>query len=301
MFRITLKQLEYFVKVAEAGSLADAARELYISQPSISNAITKLEDSLDVNLFVRHHAQGVSLTSAGGRLLPEIRSLLTQTGELVRSAQGLRQEVQGRLHIGCFNPLASVYIPQLITEFRKQYPHADIRLYEENTERLISGLENNEFDMIITYQLYAQQTFTQEILATLKPYAIFPEDHPLCNKRKITISQLAQYPMVLLDLPRSREYFTALFETQNLYPNIEIKSPSFETVRALVANGAGFSILVTRPQHTYTYDGKRVVEKEISGDLPHTNIIIASLDRSRSTMLESVFVDFCKQFFATKK
>jgi len=184
LFKITLKQLEYFAKAAETGSLADAARELYISQPTISNAITKLEDSLDVDLFIRHHAHGVSLTSTGGRLLPEVRSLLSQTGELVRSAQGLRQEVQGRLHLGCFNPLSSVHIPKLVTEFRKQHPDAEIRLYEDNTEKLISGLENNDFDMIITYQLYGQQTFTQEVLASLKPYEGVENTLLHCLKRK---------------------------------------------------------------------------------------------------------------------
>ena len=76
MPRYTLRQLEYLVTAAEAGSVAGAAARLNVSQPSISTAIAKLEDSLGVQLFMRHHAAGISLTPAGTRLMDEARNLL---------------------------------------------------------------------------------------------------------------------------------------------------------------------------------------------------------------------------------
>ena len=76
MIRVTLRQLSYFAAVADAGSLAGAAKALHVSQPSISAALAVLEDTLEVDLFLRHHAQGVSLTPTGRQLLTTARAIL---------------------------------------------------------------------------------------------------------------------------------------------------------------------------------------------------------------------------------
>ncbi len=299
MFNFSLKQLEYFAKVAESGSLAVAARELHISQPSISAAIAKLENALNVQLFVRHHAQGVSLTSAGGRVFAEVNGLLAHTEDFRQNALGLGKQMRGRLHIGCFGPIASMYIPALVTQFLKHYPDVEIQLYEENTETLIAGLEGNRYDVVIVYKLDVPPALELEPLASLRPYVILPAEHPLVEKSALRLKQLARYPMVLLDLPRSREYFSALFESKGLSPQISLRSPSFETVRALVANGAGFSVLVTRPHHNLSYDANHVIEREIKDIVPSMDIVIVRQGKLRPTRLLSTFVDHSKRFFST--
>ncbi len=298
MFKFSLKQLEYFAKVAESGSFAVAARELHISQPSISSAIYKLENALNVQLFVRHHAQGVSLTSAGGRILVEARDLLAHTDDFRQNALGLGEQMQGRLHIGCFGPIASMYLPAIVTQFFKLYPGVDLKLYEENTEALIAGLEGNRYDIAIVYKLDVPPALKLESLVSLRPYVILPTDHPLVGKSAIPLKQLAKYPMVSLDLPRSREYFSALFESKGLNPPISMRSPSFETVRALVANGAGFSVLVTRPHHNMSYDGNHVVEREIKDIIPSMDIVIVRHGKTRPTRLLTAFVDHCNNHFS---
>ena len=246
MFKFSLRQLEYFAKVAEVKSLAVAARELHISQPSISTAITKLEAALNVQLFVRHHAQGVSLTSAGGRMLTEVKALLAHADEVSRNARGLAENMRGRLHIGCFGPIASLYLPALITDFQAQYPEVELHLYEADNDTLLAGLAANRYDVAIVYKLDVPPTLQLKTLTTLKPYVILPPGHALAAQQQVSLADLAEYPMVLLDLPRSREYFSTLFTDQGLHPTVSLRSPSFETVRSLVANGAGFSVLVTR-------------------------------------------------------
>ncbi|MCC6303970.1 MAG: LysR family transcriptional regulator, partial [Rhodobacteraceae bacterium] len=76
MLKVTLRQIGYFVAAAETGSIAEAARIANVAQPSVSWAIQKMEELLGVELFIRQHARGVSLTAAGHRLLPQARSLL---------------------------------------------------------------------------------------------------------------------------------------------------------------------------------------------------------------------------------
>lgn len=297
MFNFSLRQLEYFAKAAEVNSLATAARELHISQPSISTAITKLETALNVQLFKRHHAQGVSLTSAGGRLLSEVNSLLSHAQEVRMNAQGLSTQMRGRLHIGCFGPIAALYLPALITAFQSRYPEVDLNLYEDDNDALLNGVEANRYDVAFVYKLDVPASMQTERLLKLRPHIILPPNHELASQSKISLGELAKYPMVLLNLPRSREYFSSLFESKNLFPQISMRSPSFETVRSLVANGAGFSVLVTKPRQNYCYDGKQVVQRDIKDKIPLTEIVLVHPNNPRPTRLHSEFVAHCKIHF----
>ena len=297
MLRYTLRQIEYFIAVAESGSFATAAHALNISQPSVSSAVAKLEEAMDIQLLVRHHAQGVSLTSAGGRLLGEFRALLAHADDVRRSAQGLGKNVQGRIHIGCFGPIASLYIPSLLTQFQLEYPQVELLVYEEDIDTLIEGVESNRYDVAIVYKLGIPETLTVEPLIALKPYVILPEQHPLTVRRKVSLKSLAPEPMVLLDLPRSRDYFLSLFESKGLRPTVGVRSPSFESVRALVANGAGYSVLVTQPPNAVCYDGKSVVVRPLLDKVANTEVVLLRPGHVRATHLVNTFVEQCRVHF----
>src|SRR5690242_19217172 len=98
----TLRQLEYFVAVAEAGSVTHAAAAVPLSQSAMSAALADLENALSVQLLVRHHAKGITLTSAGRELLIASRQLLAMADDLRHVAQGLGASLTGTLSIGCF-------------------------------------------------------------------------------------------------------------------------------------------------------------------------------------------------------
>ena len=110
MLTYTLRQLEYFTAAADCGSVAGAAATLNVSQPSVSNAILKLEDHFGVQLFVRHHAQGVSLTPVGHRILADARNLLRHANDLQHNARAAGDVMQGGLELGCFITLAPSFI-----------------------------------------------------------------------------------------------------------------------------------------------------------------------------------------------
>ncbi|MEM7207459.1 MAG: LysR family transcriptional regulator [Pseudomonadota bacterium] len=298
MLKFTLRQLEYFAKVAETGSLATAAKALNISQPSISSAIAKLEDSMGIQLLVRHHAQGVTLTSAGGRMLLQIRDLLAHADDVRNRAQGLGENVEGRIHIGCFGPIASMYIPSLLTQFKSDYPHIELLIYEENIDTLLDGLGSNRYDVSIVYRLGVPESLRVESLTSLRPHVILPEGHALASRRSVSLQALAAEPMVLLDTPQSREYFLSLFADQGLEPRVSIRSPSFESVRALVANGAGYSILLTRPVTSSCYDGHRLVVRSIDNEVSSVDIVLVRPNGVRPTRLVNTFVEQCQNHFA---
>ncbi|MGP4131111.1 LysR family transcriptional regulator [Pantoea tagorei] len=119
MMRFTLKQLKYFVTVVETESIAEASRQLHIAQPSISIAIKNLEDTFDQQLFIRHHAQGVSLTPGGRRFYEKARDLLRLSYEFEQNSRAEHQLVSGTIAVGCFESAAPLYLPKLIAGFKK--------------------------------------------------------------------------------------------------------------------------------------------------------------------------------------
>lgn len=298
MIQYTLRQANYFVTAADCGSIAEAAQLLNISQPSVSSAVAKLEDLLGIQLFIRHHAQGISLTPAGQRMVVEMRALLAHAGDVYNSAESMGEEVSGDFDVGCFLTIASFYMPGLIRSFESAYPEANIRLNEGMQTNLVEGLENGQYESAVVYDVDLPDGLETEVLADFPPYVLLPESHSLANKVEIELESLIDEPMILLDMMPSSRYFTTLFIHLGFEPNIRYRSPSFETVRSLVGNGFGYSVLVTKPAGNITYDGKRIVTIPVADDVPQGRIVLARMKNTRPTRFAQAFATVCKNYFA---
>lgn len=297
MIKYTLRQANYFVAAADHGSIAGAAVSLNVAQPSVSSAVAKLEDVLGVQLFIRHHAQGVSLTPAGQRMVVEMRALLGHAGDVLNSAARAGEEVAGIFDVGCFLTIASFYMPGLIKNFQDAYPDATIRLNEGMQNDLVSGLETGQFELAVVYSADLPENLDTEPLADFPPYVLLPDGHPFANRESLSLEEMIDEPMILLDMLPSSRYFTTLFIHLGFEPNIQYRSPSFETVRSMVGNGFGYSVLVTRPAGDLTYDGKRIVAIPLSDDVPQGQIVLARMARTRPTRIAQAFTTVCKNHF----
>ncbi|MEQ8394148.1 LysR family transcriptional regulator [Thalassobaculum sp.] len=120
--RFTFRQLQYFIAAGESGSIALASEAIRISPPSISTAISQLERELGVQLFIRHHAQGLSLTPAGRVLLREARRLIEQAEGLYAVASEAGEQVRGELAVGCLITMAPMVLPELTHSFTAASP-----------------------------------------------------------------------------------------------------------------------------------------------------------------------------------
>jgi DNA-binding transcriptional LysR family regulator len=298
MLRYTLRQLEYAVAIADCGSVAGAAERLRVAQPSVSAALMKLEDQLGLQVFIRHHAQGVTPTSAGERFLTAARSLLAQAQDFQREAETAGGEVAGQLTLGCFVTIAPVFVPKVFAGFGRLYPKAELRLQEGIQDDLIAGLRAGRFDLALLYRLDMPDDLAVSDLAAIEPYALLPAAHPLARKRKVSLRQLAQEPLILLDIAPSRTYFLRLFEAQGITPKVSVSSPSLELVRGMVGQGLGYSLLVTRPFGDRTYDGESLAIRPITEATELGVISLARLKAGRPTKLVSTFVQYCESFFA---
>lgn len=296
--KFTLRQLSYFIAAAETGSITLGAKRANISQPAISTAISHIERELKVQLFLRHHAQGLSLTPAGRALLLEAKQLLKQADGLYSAAADISQQMRGELSLGWFSTLAPILMPELVQSFLQAFPETRIRLKEAHQEDLLTALRTAEIEVAITYdlQLSADVSFTP--LATLPPYVLLGSSHPLARERTVTLSQLAPLPMVLLDLPLSREYFFALYMRERLEPRIEWSSPRMEVVRTLVANGLGYALFNVRPRCDVALDGRRLCSVAIAGDPPPLRIGLATLNQLRKTRVAEAFEQHCRDLIS---
>ena len=214
--RFTLRQLEYFVAVGEAGSIALASEAVNVSSPSISAALSQLEREFGLQLFVRRHAHGLSLTQAGRQFLVQAKTVLGEARALRRLADDITKQVQGPLALGCLVSFAQMIVPGLRREFEALHPRVQIRQAEMDQPRLIEELRRAEIDVALTYDLQIPTDLNFLSLAELPPYALLPEDHPLARQDTVTIEELQPHPMVLLDLPLSSEYFLSFFARRGL-------------------------------------------------------------------------------------
>ena len=292
--QVTFKQLRYFVAAGETLSVTRAARQTNVSQPSISAAVAQLEAALGLQLFVRHHAQGLSPTPAGRRLLAEAKRLMVQVEDFESFASELGQTLAGTLAIGCFYTVAPLVVPELIRNFTRAYPSARIDCQEGHQEELLTALREGRFEMALTYDLEGGPDLTFEPLADYPPYAIVSADHRLARRRTVRLAELAAEPMILLDWPFSRDYFRSLFQTIGVEPLIARRTNSFDMIRGLVANGFGYALLNAPSGNQQAPDGKPYKILALKEDLQPLRLGLLRLARHQPTRLATAFAGHCQ-------
>ena len=216
--RFTLRQLEYFVAVGEKGSIAQASERVNVSSPSISAAISQLEEEFGLSLFVRKHAHGLSLTQAGRQFMDQAKRVLVEAEELNRLAGDISGIVQGPLNIGCLLTFAQMLLPAIRRAFEERFPNTCVRQIEADQLSLFERLRRADIDIALSYDLEIPPDLDFLPLRRLPPYAMLPFDHPLAEKVEVSIEDLVDHPMVLLDLPLSSNYFLSFFEGRQPLP-----------------------------------------------------------------------------------
>jgi DNA-binding transcriptional LysR family regulator len=294
----TLRQLEYFVAVAEAGSVTRAAASVHLSQSAMSAALADLENALSVQLLVRHHARGISLTPAGKELLVASRQLLASAADLRAVAQGLGTSLSGTLSIGCFEVVAPYLLPELLAAAAEKLPKLQLNTTEVDLADLAEGVANGTFELGIGYDLVEDARLKRWPLFTLPPYVLVAGDHRFANRASVDLADLADDPMVLLDLPHSRDYFQSVFTAAGVTPNIRYRSTTVETCRALVGRGLAYCVLNLHAAVPVALDGHAVAAVPLSGDPPSLTVVLLDAVAARPTRRASVIAELCRSLFA---
>jgi DNA-binding transcriptional LysR family regulator len=294
----TLKQISYFVAAAETGSITLASERVNISQPSISSAISVLEANFGIQLFIRHHAQGLSLTGDGQRFLTQARLLLSQADELQLAASEISNRITGPLEIGCLATLYPLVIPELLHLFKRQHETARINALAGHQTDLFESLRTGQIAMALTYAMEIPSEIEFESLAAMPPYAYVAANHRLAAKSSIKLKDLADESFILLDLPMSRDYFLGLFTQAGLTPNIAGRFPHFDVIRSLVARGEGYSIANARPRNQSSLDGRKLAYLKLERGLQALDYGIITLRGARRTPTLNAFIKLCRDMLS---
>lgn len=286
----TLTQLRYFAAAAEHGSMTAASRQLMVSQSAISTAVAQLEKELGVQLLLRHHARGLTLTAAGEDFYRELRSYLVHTTELVEVARAAGQALVGELSIGCFTTLGPFELPRLLAACADEHPGIQVSVVEDEHAALKQALRSGRCELALMYGYDLDEDLDHVQVAVAAPYVLVATSHRLARRKKVALNELADDPMVLLDLPHSRDYFERLVASSGVAPQVRHRTSGFETARALVANGLGWSVLNQRPASSTTYDGSEVAVLELKDDVEPLPVVLASMRGVRLTRRAQAFI-----------
>ncbi len=181
---ISLRALRYVVATAESGNLTEAARRLNVSQPSISAAIAQFEAGCGVQIFVRHHAKGVTTTIAGTRIINEARLLLNHARDFGQNARAMADEVRGEIAVGCFWTIATHFMPSLLSGFAESHPGITVSLDEGDQQLILDALISGRTEIALSYEFARPEEIVAEPLAELAPYAVLHAEHPLAQARQ---------------------------------------------------------------------------------------------------------------------
>lgn len=265
----TIRQLQYFVAVAEKGSVIGAARSLGISQSAVTEALKNLEADLGVTLFERH-ARGLNITHSGHQFLRHATKILSEVSGARRAFQRAPGKTEGRLNVGVTALMAGYVMSDMLARYRRMNPAVEITAIEDSGEYLEHLLIGGELDvavMVVT-NLRDRMALQCEILDVSAFRLWLPLEHILAGRESIGLDDVAREPLIMLNIDEMEEEAVKLLSAFGRKPRVAFRTRSVEAVRSLVATGAGVALLPDLVYRPWSLDGDRIESRDVSGSLP---------------------------------
>lgn len=240
---MNLRAFQYLVTLADVRHFSKAAELCYVSQPTLSTQIRKLEEELDVQL-VERSPRKVMLTEVGEEVVERARAMLAEADSIKAIARRSKDPHSGTLRIGIFPTLAPYFLPHVVPEIRRQFPRLTLRLFEEKTEDVITMLRQGRLDAgllalpVDDDQLTARSLFEEPFVLAV------PEAHALGNKKTITLEDLENQELLLLEDGHClREQALEVCQLSGAHEKLDFHATSMETLRQMVAAGTGITLM----------------------------------------------------------
>ncbi|MFU0504068.1 LysR substrate-binding domain-containing protein [Pseudaminobacter sp. NGMCC 1.201702] len=265
----TIRQLQFFVAVAEQGTVSGAAQNLSISQSAVTDAIKDLERDLGVELFERH-PRGLNITHKGHQFLRHATKILADVSDARRTFSDDKELATGRLQLGVTSLVAGYVLSDLLARYRRAFPSIEISAIEDNGDYLEHLLIGGELDVavMVISNLRDRLALQAEILE-VSPYRLWlPLGHTLAGADIIGINDIATEPLIMLTVDEIEENTGKLLAAFGARPHVAFRTRSVEAVRSLVATGAGVALLPDLVYRPWSLEGDRIESRDISGSLP---------------------------------
>ena len=243
MADIKLKDLRYLVAVADTRHFGRAAERCFVSQPTLSAQLKKLEEYLGVQLIERQ-PNNVSLTDAGEQIVARARRMLEASEEVVTLARAHRDPLAGRLRLALLPTIGPYLLPRVSQAIRRQLPRLELRLYEYQTAPMLERLKTGELDLgILALPVDLEGLEARELLA--EPFTVaVPDRHRLAKRERVQVADLEGETLLLLEEGHClREQALEVCSRVRTGESQDFRATSLETLRQMVATGAGVTLL----------------------------------------------------------
>ncbi len=228
------------LKVVEIGSYTKAAAILGYTQPALSQMIASLEKEIGITLLYRSR-YGVRLTPEGERLFPAIQKTVQQYGDLRRMEDAIRGLDSGVVRIGTVSSVSCHWLPEVIQKFWAMYPNVQLVLHQGDYTSICDWVQTGTVDFGFVNPAAAKGLETQPLQQD--PFvAVLPKTHPLAQKSRVSLRELAEEPYLLLEEGRYSEPLEA-FRKAGLQPNIRLTMHDDYSILSMVEQGLGYSLL----------------------------------------------------------
>ena len=257
-----IRQLKYFMAVAEFKSFTKATKQLYVSQPALTKAIRSLESELEVPLLI-YSNKSMELTSYGELLYAYCRPLLIQFEEIKNSIRGQASLQRGRLRIGLPPLISTLVVPQIIESFITAYPGIQLEIRQGNAVEIQKMVRDNIIDTGFTiYPIIASDFDIIDVMQG--PQAIIvSKDNPLAEKDTAKLWDLRNNNFILLDKNyMSYDQIIAACRRENFYPNISMELSNWDLIVRMVGRNLGVGILPKPIVEAYPIDSIKCITIE---------------------------------------
>ncbi|HVC01316.1 MAG TPA: LysR substrate-binding domain-containing protein [Steroidobacteraceae bacterium] len=240
---MNLKDLKYLVALADTGHFGKAAEKTFVSQPTLSAQLKKLEDYLGVKL-VERRPKRVQLTEVGGQIVIRARRMLDESNEIVALARSNSAPFAGKLKIGLIPTIGPYLLPRVLKRIRKTLPDLGLMLYEHQTEPLLKRLRDGEIDLGIM-ALPAPQDGLESCELYQEAFTVaLPNNHALAAKATIKVQDLRGQTLLLLEDGHClRDQALELCNRVGAREAEDFRATSLETLRQMVVAGLGITLL----------------------------------------------------------
>lgn len=244
-----IHQFEYVMAIAEEKSFSKAAKKLYISQPSLSQYIMRLEKQLGVKLFDRTTNPPI-LTFAGEKYLESAKSILNMESKLRRELGDIANSKKGRITIGAPIPTERYILPLILPEFHKRFPEIEIIIKEYPSTYLEKLLMEGKIDIAILYLPVHKEDVICEPILVDKVFLVAPPGYDIRfamnneKQQKIDFSYLKDEKFILLKPgQKMRSVADEIFKCAKFKPNIILETGNLDTAYRLAVSGMGFTLV----------------------------------------------------------
>jgi len=293
---VTLRQLEYFVAVAEEQSITRAAVKCHVTQAAISQALRELEGVLGVQLAVRRKSKGVHLTATGRAVATRSRTLLGEVRHLVSAADDTSAGASGTYTVGCFTTLSPVVMPEVAEFVAHRYPRVRLEIVEGTGPDIQERMLRGQLDLCFLYEAQRHSEVSTVVLRERRYHVAVAPGHPLAARDAVRVADLEPHPCAVLNVEPASYLNEAMLRRCGITPNVVYRSANVLTIRSLVGRGLAWALLME--EVPASHDGRPLRFLPVLDDLG-TNSVLAGLPQGvRPSPLTTAVIEHCRSVLA---